>query len=143
MDTPDLDSLNELFSELRAYDRQGQRIDYSQYRRLHADLSYRILARDAVGELEVVTAWLGLDQGDADRPWIFGTVTLSRQDPAVDEQEIFSSAEAEALTTHAEVLALRVEEHARRDSISPPDAANEPAEPDAELAEEESGSLDG
>jgi hypothetical protein len=103
--------LNEAFAKLPVYDRQVRRINYTEYRRLHADPLYRFLARDLVNGGEVVTAWLGLDQGDGDEPWIFGTVTLSADGTLLDDEEIFSATEDLARATHAEVLARRASGH--------------------------------
>lgn len=102
--------LNEAFAELSVYDREGRRIDYTEYRRLRGDPDYRFLARDRVSGGEVVTAWLGLDQGDAEEPWIFGTVTLAADGTLLDNEEVFSSTEDAARATHAEVRARRAGE---------------------------------
>jgi hypothetical protein len=99
--------LDEAFAELSVYDRRGRRIDYTEYRQLRSDPDYRFLARDRVNGGEVVTAWLGLDQGDAEEPWIFGTVTLAADGTLLDDEEVFTSTEDQALATHAEVLARR------------------------------------
>jgi hypothetical protein len=93
----------------RFYDRHGQPIDLSTLLRLKADPDYRFLARDVVGEVEVVTAWLGTDQLHADepeRPLIFGTVGLvrGRGSDLFENTEVFASTEAEALKNHRAVL---------------------------------------
>lgn len=111
MDDSAKDRLDQAFANIGIYDRQGRRISYSEFSRLREDLAYRFLARDKVGDLEVVTAWLGMDQSDADQPCIFGTVTLAPDGSLVDEREIYASTEAEATAHYAEVLARRKAEH--------------------------------
>lgn len=111
MDDSTKDRLNKAFARLRVYDRLGRRINYTEYRQLHDDHAYRFLARDKLGDLEVVTAWLGMDQGDADEPWVFGTVTLASDGTFLDDEEIFASTEDEATAHHAELLARRTAEH--------------------------------
>lgn len=95
------------------YDRAGMPIDLGTFREHFADENYRFLRRETVarpggvGHLEVVTAWLGLDQslGDADRPLIFGTVALDlERDSALwDGGEQWAATEADALTQHADL----------------------------------------
>ncbi|MCW2843406.1 MAG: hypothetical protein JWN22_1322 [Nocardioides sp.] len=111
MDHSEKDRLDKAFADIGLYDREGRRIPYSEFRRLRQDHSYRFLARDKVGDVEVVTAWLGMDQGDHDRPWIFGTATLAADGTLVDDRELFASTEDEAVANHAEVLAGRTVEH--------------------------------
>lgn len=111
MDDSEQDRLDKAFVDIGLYDRRGRRIPYSEFRRLRGDDTYRFLSRDKVGNLEVVTAWLGMDQGDHDQPWIFGTVTLASNGALVGEEERFASTEEEATANHAEVLAVRTAEH--------------------------------
>ena len=103
--------LDQAFADIPLHDRRGRRIGYSEFRRLRSDPGYRFLARDRVGEVEVVTAWLGMDQGEGDPPWIFGTVTLAPGGGLVDDEEVFASTEAEAAANHVEVLNRRIAEH--------------------------------
>jgi hypothetical protein len=62
-----------------------------------------------VDDCRVVTAWLGLNQGDDDSPWIFGTVTLRPGESLVGDEELFATTEAEAKSNHESVLARRKE----------------------------------
>lgn len=95
------------------YDRAGLSIDLGTFQEHFADDNYRFLRRETVarpggvGYLEVVTAWLGLDQslGEADRPLIFGTVALDlERDSALWEAlELWAATEADALAQHADL----------------------------------------
>ena len=92
------------------YDRAGTRVDYATWRRLRDDPGYRFVVRDRVGDLEVVTAWLGRDQGpfaDTEVPQIFGTVTRAADGALLDEEELFAGTETEARANHAAVLGRR------------------------------------
>lgn len=99
--------------ELMFYDRAGAPIDRATFQEHFADSAYRFLRRETVsrpggvGQLEVVTAWLGLDQslGDADRPLIFGTVALELEGDSTpwEEREFWAATEAEALAQHADL----------------------------------------
>lgn len=115
MNDSEQDRLDKAFADIGLYDRQGRRHPYSEFRRLREDHAYRFLARDKVGNFEVVTAWLGMDQGDHDQAWIFGTVTLASNGAPVGEEELFASTEEEATANHAEVLAMRTAEHEASD----------------------------
>ena len=90
------------------YDREGQPISLQRFIELRHDHDYRFLARTKVGEVEIVTAWLGLDQGpfaDEDRPLIFGTAAVSDREGLVHaDQEEFSATEAEALAAHQRLV---------------------------------------
>ena len=84
-------------------DRQGRPISLREHLRLHADPGYRFLARVHVNDWEVVTAWLGLDQGDSDPgqpPLIFGTAALLPDGRQLEGRETFASTEDEALANH-------------------------------------------
>ena len=95
------------------YDRAGVPIDLGTFQEHFADDNYRFLRRETVarpggvGHLEVVTAWLGLDQtlGDAERPLIFGTVALDLEGDSApwEEREFWAATEAEALAQHADL----------------------------------------
>ena len=109
-DDAERDRLDQATSGVRFYDRSGRRIRYSEYSHLREDPSYRVLARDRVAGGEVVTAWLGTDQGPGDPgdpPSVFGTVTIDAAGSLVDGQELFSASEAEAFANHAQVVARR------------------------------------
>lgn len=59
--------LDAAFADLDSRDRLGRAITYSDYRRPRADQSYRPISHDRVGHVEVVTMWLGRNQGEGDR----------------------------------------------------------------------------
>lgn len=94
------------------WDRIGSAISLETFRQLRADLAYRFLAREDVKGWEVVTAWLGMDQGtselDGVPPLIFGTVALRRSATGKSQlwkdREWFAAAEDEALANHATVV---------------------------------------
>ena len=95
------------------YDRSGTPIGLDTFTEHFADDTYRFLRRDTVtrpgGErLEVVTAWLGVDQsmGEADRPLIFGTVALDleRDSTLWENRELWTATEADATAQHAELV---------------------------------------
>jgi hypothetical protein len=107
------------------FDRSGAPLTLRELIRLFSDPEYRFLARDVVPtpggrEIEVVTAWLGIDQragiGDTDaegegegedQPVIFGTVA---RDPTwtgglIEGLEWWARTESEALINHRRLLA--------------------------------------
>src|SRR3954451_23783050 len=79
------------------FDRHERALGPSTYQRLFAHPAYRFLARDHLGcpagEVEVVTAWLGIDQRplpDAREPTsTFGTAVIltDRNDALVEDPE--------------------------------------------------------
>ena len=82
------------------YVRDGRRISVSEFTALRRDRTYRFLARDRWRAVEVVTAWLGLDQGGGPDwpPMIFGTAVVG------GDREIFAATESEARANHAALL---------------------------------------
>ncbi len=98
------------------FDRSGAPLTLRQLVQLFSDPEYRFLARDVLatpdgGEIEVVTAWLGIDQraGIDDsaeegggRPIIFGTIALDPAggDAPIDDSEWWACTEREALENH-------------------------------------------
>ncbi len=110
-------------SAIGIYDRDGHRIDVDEFARLCADPDYRFLARERIGDWEVVTAWLGVDQRPDPTPdqppLIYGTAGIRHQatDNAEDDTdadadqtlELFEGREhwtptaAAALARHAEI----------------------------------------
>lgn len=93
------------------FDRDGEPVSLERYLELHRDAGYRFLERTDVGRLEVVTAWLGLDQGfgDGPDPLIFGTVALDREagDGTLwEDREVFSATEAQAREAHGRLVEL-------------------------------------
>lgn len=103
--------LNEHFAG-RYFDREGHPISWSRFRALASDARYKVLRRSEVGDLSVVTAWLGGDQGFGfanERPLIFGTI-VRRGDAYLSESEIFAASEEQALVDHDFVVStLRTE----------------------------------
>lgn len=88
-------------------DRSGAPISLRRFSELFVDLGYKVVQRDSVGTQTVITAWLGIDQGnpfDADLPLIFGTIVREESGEFRNETEIFSSTEEEARATHQAVL---------------------------------------
>jgi hypothetical protein len=92
---------------LAIYDRHGGPIDFATYRRLYADPEYRFLRRELVAGVEVVTAWLGLDQrqGISEPPMIFGTVALLEGSSLFEGREWLAKDEADAWANHERLLA--------------------------------------
>jgi hypothetical protein len=102
------------------FDRSGAPVTLPELIRLFSDPEYRFLARDMLatpdsGGIEVVTAWLGIDQRagidgsdeqDRGRPIIFGTVARdpTRANGLIEGREWWARTEAEALANHARLL---------------------------------------
>lgn len=99
-------------------DRQGQPMTLRQFNEAASDLDYRLVARTRIegdcaniwghgpaGDCEVITSWLGTDQGFGFEPaLIFGTIV--RHGGQFDERsERFSPSEEHALATHARMAA--------------------------------------
>ena len=108
---PRLDEVPAVDGEPLFRDRDGHPLTVRRYAKLSSDLDYKIVARTVVGDREVVTAWLGSDQGpfsDDTRPLIFGTIdqvadrateTAADVDETVHGEE-FSATESEARAVH-------------------------------------------
>jgi hypothetical protein len=106
------------------FDRDGVPVSLRETVRLFGNPAYRFLARDQVtipGDtvLEVLTAWLGIDQragteddagsmtaASGSGPVLFGTVALDLTGGGlrIKGREWFARTEAEALTNHARLL---------------------------------------
>ena len=98
----------------RFYDRSGEPITREALMSYLKDPDYRFLARTRVGPLEVVTAWLGIDQAldYSGAPLIFGTAILADTDigQLFEDREYLASSEQEAMDQHhylAEQLRLQ------------------------------------
>lgn len=100
------------------FDRDGNEISLDEYTALHEDPDYRKVARDQVGDLEVITNWIGTDQGPfvrQTRPYVFGTIVRDTVTGEYDDRsELFSATQDAARATHARVLA---ELNARTDEL--------------------------
>jgi hypothetical protein len=84
------------------FDRQGQPITWSRWSELFSDTDYKIVRRTPVGDLIVVTAWLGSDHGfgwNTVPAMIFGTI-VQKSITFEDSSEIFAATEDEALVNH-------------------------------------------
>ncbi len=88
------------------YNRDGKPISNETALRYFSDDDYRILRRDTVGDLEVVTAWLGADQDPASPgpPLIFGTVAITPDGAFLDDREDWAATENEALANHEHLV---------------------------------------
>ncbi len=85
------------------FDRQGRPIDVTEMVRLSQDQSYRLVARDWVGQVEVATVWLGFDHSfRSAQPVIFETIVFGGR---MDQYSRRYSTEEEAVAGHAKVLA--------------------------------------
>ena len=85
------------------FDRSGRPIDLARYVELYADPGYRVVARDQVGDRQVVTAWLGIDHGpvaDSAEPLIFGTVALEADGQLWQGRELLAGTETDARRNH-------------------------------------------
>lgn len=88
------------------FGRDGQPLSMAAWIDRHKDSQYRFLGRERVGDLEVITAWLGTDQGEEDTPLIFGTIVYDHAADTFDNaREEFTATEAAALDAHARHLA--------------------------------------
>jgi hypothetical protein len=89
-------------------DRNGAPITPERHRQLRADPDYRHVARDQVGGMEVITVWLGTDQGPVghDRwPLVFGSFIWDVQTRSIAAgRELFSATEDEALLSHSRLV---------------------------------------
>jgi len=84
------------------YDRQGRPIDVSVMTRLSQDQTYRVVARDWVGAVEVTTVWLGFDHSFRSAlPVIFETVVFGGR---MDQYSRRYSTEDDAVDGHARVV---------------------------------------
>jgi len=105
-DISPLDVVLDVNGRGRYFDADGVAISMGAWARLTQDESYKVLARERVGDFEIITAWLGSDQGDwAGPPLIFGTTArrLSTNE-FLEEQEVFAATAAKALTNHATLV---------------------------------------
>jgi len=85
------------------FDRRGRPIDVTEMVRLSQDSSYRVVARDWVGRVEVATVWLGFDHSfRSAQPVLFETMVFGGR---MDQYSRRYSTEDEALSGHARVLA--------------------------------------
>lgn len=85
------------------FDRQGRPIDVTEMVRLSRDPSYRVVARDWVGSVEVATVWLGFDHSfRSAEPVLFETVVFGGR---MDQYSRRYGTETEALAGHSRVLA--------------------------------------
>lgn len=95
------------------FDRTGASIPLESWLAHRKDLDYRFIARTTVGEQEVITAWLGTDQGagyPGEPALIFGTIVRHADGSFDDYRERFAATEAEAIEDHeALVQALNAE----------------------------------
>jgi hypothetical protein len=87
-------------------DRQGQVVSIRRFGELFSDPAYKILDRTDVADLQVVTAWMGTNQGDHynDPPLIFGTIVFTPSG-FDDATEHFAATETQALANHAAKVA--------------------------------------
>lgn len=90
------------------YDKDGASISLEQWVALRRDFAYRLVARDTVGDWEVITVWSGIDQGSGfgEPPLMFGTISCSLETGEYDDEvERFAGSEADALVNHRELVA--------------------------------------
>jgi len=89
------------------YDRSGHPIGMREWSVLHADMGYKIVARDELNGWLVSTVWLGIDHNFTltGKPVIFETMVFA-PDPCQDDgyQERYTT-EDEALQGHQAALA--------------------------------------
>jgi hypothetical protein len=105
-ESPQLDEVPEVNRPGQYFDAGGVAISMLAWARLTQDESYKVLAREQVGDFEVITAWLGRDQaGWGGPPLIFGTIArrLSTHE-FLEEQETFAATAAKALTNQATLV---------------------------------------
>ncbi|MEO7837155.1 MAG: hypothetical protein ABIS21_05890 [Acidimicrobiales bacterium] len=84
------------------FDRGGHPIDVAEMVRLSQDPTYRVVARDWVGRVEVATVWLGFDHSfRSAEPVIFETVVFGGR---MDQYSRRYSTEEAALAGHQRVV---------------------------------------
>ena len=85
-------------------DRAGRPITLRTWSELRLETSYRTVERTTVGAHEVITAWLGTDQGcslDDTPPLIFGTIARNVKEETFDDRsERFAATESDARHNH-------------------------------------------
>ena len=95
------------------FDAGGEPISLAEWSQLLGDRQYRELARTRVGDFEVITVWLGIDQSDGGRglgvgrtdpPLIFGTIGYNMTTKEyLDHLEVFAATAEQALVNHAKL----------------------------------------
>lgn len=100
-------------SSLVFFDAGGGPISLAEWSQLLGDRQYRELARTRVGDFEVITVWLGIDQSDGGRglgvgrtgpPLIFGTIGYNMTtEEYLDHLEVFAATAEQALVNHAKL----------------------------------------
>lgn len=89
---------------LSFYDKQGNCISDEEFARLHADPTYRQVARDRVKDWLISTVWLGLDHRfTSSIPIIFETMVFPPESSYDEYCERYAT-EAGALAGHQEAL---------------------------------------
>lgn len=84
------------------YDRQQNPITTDQYLHLFERRDYRVVVQDRMGDIDVITSWLGMDQGGGfpgEPPLIFGTILYDCVSKEYHSEE-FSATETDALELH-------------------------------------------
>jgi hypothetical protein len=105
-----LDDIWEVDGVPMFYDRDGVAITLRAFGELRENWEYRTVARDAVGDFDVITCWLGTDQGpvwldEGDAPLIFGSIARTRvSGEFLDEREVFSSSLEAARKQHVKLV---------------------------------------
>lgn len=94
--------------EVGFYDKAGEAISFKELMRLYADSDYRFVAHTRAGDLDVVTAWIGVDQDIAHpQPLIFGTAVIKNF--AQSDQELVTEelapTEEQAQANHLALVA--------------------------------------
>ena len=98
--------------EVRFYNKSGTPISIPELVRLHSDPTYRIVGYSRVGDIDVVTVWIGVDQDlTSPRPLIFGTALIKNLGAGDQEliTEELAASEEQALDNH-QVLAERLQQ---------------------------------
>ena len=98
--------------EVRLYDKSGSPISIPELMRLHLDPTYRIVGYSRVGDVDVVTVWIGVDQDlTSPRPLIFGTALIKKLGAGDQEllTEELAASEEQALANHR-VLVERLQQ---------------------------------
>lgn len=106
-------------TELSATDRpmffnaDGAAISMHEWSLLFSDADYKVLERTQVDDTEVITVWMGTDQGDSlgpvdqEPPLIFGTIGyLAATKTYLDHLETFAATAAQARANHGALVTL-------------------------------------
>jgi hypothetical protein len=91
------------------FDQQGEPLDAESYLALRAEESYRVVAQEQVGDVYVITSWLGTDQGPVapgGPPLIFGSAAVvpGSDGGLLDDTELLAATLDQALANQRRLV---------------------------------------